>query len=128
MRETFEKNQEFEGVLVRKATKDYERKACCKKKRVNKALLSMNLAVSSGEVLSILGQNGAGKTTLINILTGHLQATSGNAFIFGHNLQTDLEEIRKIISLCPQFDICWDDLTIEEHLELFCQLRKVDPA
>ena len=113
---------------MRKATKDYEKKTCCKKKRVNKALLSMNLAVSSGEVLSILGQNGAGKTTLINILTGHLEATSGNAFIFGLNLQTDLEEIRKIISLCPQFDICWDDLTIEEHLELFCQLRKVNPA
>jgi len=40
------------------------------------------LEVSEGELLGIMGHNGAGKTTLINLLSGFVPVTAGNARIF----------------------------------------------
>lgn len=73
--------------------------------------------------MTILGQNGAGKTTLINILTGYVKATSGDASVMGFDLKTEMKDIRRITSLCPQFDIYWPDMTIREHLELFASIK-----
>jgi ABC-type multidrug transport system ATPase subunit len=74
-------------------------------------------------LVTILGQNGAGKTTLINILTGYLEPSWGEAWIAGRTLTDNTEEIREITSLCPQFDIYWPNLTIEEHLRLFSVIK-----
>lgn len=53
-----------------------------------KALKNAYLEVSDNELFSILGHNGAGKTTLINILTGLLSPSSGDALICGHLLSS----------------------------------------
>jgi ABC-type multidrug transport system ATPase subunit len=37
-----------------------------------------------------------------------------------------MEEIRKRIGVCPQFDILWDDLTAYEHLKMFGQIKQVE--
>jgi ATP-binding cassette subfamily A (ABC1) protein 3 len=70
-----------------------------------------------------LGHNGAGKTTAINLLTGMLRATSGDALIFGRSLQNSIDAVRQRMGLCQQFDVLFDDLTIEEHLKLVCDLK-----
>lgn len=51
--------------------------------------------------MSLLGHNGAGKTTLIQIMTGILQADSGNINICGLELQSQLDDIRQIVGVCP---------------------------
>jgi ATP-binding cassette subfamily A (ABC1) protein 3 len=34
-----------------------------------------------------------------------------------------MEEIRKVMGVCPQFDILYDDLTVKEHLELYAVFK-----
>ena len=81
-----------------------------------------------GEVFCLLGHNGAGKTTTIGMMTGLLQITSGNAWILDHNISdsNSMAEIRKHLGVCPQHDVLWDRLTVQEHLWLFARLKGVN--
>jgi branched-chain amino acid transport system ATP-binding protein len=53
---------------------------------VFQALDQVSVAVSDGELVSIVGPNGAGKTTLVNVLTGLLEPTSGEVLFKGTNI------------------------------------------
>ena len=52
---------------------------------------NINLKIDSGELFGLLGPNGAGKTTLISQLSGLYRPTSGNAWIGGFSIKTQLE-------------------------------------
>lgn len=62
---------------------------------------------------------------LIGMLTGLLPPSSGDATVFGHSITTEMNEIRKVMGVCPQHDILWKQLTGEEHLLLFANIRGV---
>ncbi|KAJ8764040.1 hypothetical protein K2173_004931 [Erythroxylum novogranatense] len=100
---------------------------CCKGKTTKpyQALKGLWVNFSKDQLICLLGPNGAGKTTTINCLTGNLPVTSGEALIYGHSIRssTGMSNIRKIIGVCPQFDILWDALTGEEHLHLFANIK-----
>jgi branched-chain amino acid transport system ATP-binding protein len=51
-----------------------------------RALEHVNMAVHSGELISVVGPNGAGKTTLVNLLTGLLEPSSGEVLFMGRNI------------------------------------------
>ena len=77
----------------------------------------------------MLGHNGAGKTTLINILTGLIRTSSGSISYKGiDNIlsRQSLEDFRKTIGICPQHDFLFNDLTVEEHLELYCEIKSLE--
>ncbi|MCP5108440.1 MAG: ATP-binding cassette domain-containing protein [bacterium] len=78
-----------------------------------------------GEVFCLLGHNGAGKTTTIGMLTGLLDVTSGDAWILGNDIRTNMREARKYLGACPQHDVLWDKVTYREHLMLFARLKGV---
>jgi ABC-type multidrug transport system ATPase subunit len=82
-------------------------------------LQNLYLEVSKGELLGIMGHNGAGKTTFINVLSGLVSSTSGDARIFDATLESDLDSIRKNMGIVSQFDVLWDELTAIEHMYLF---------
>lgn len=65
------------------------------------AIDGVNLTLNEGEVFGYIGPNGAGKTTTINVLLGILQATLGEAKIFGMDAWKDAVEIHKRISFVP---------------------------
>ena len=71
------------------------------------------------------GHNGAGKTTTISILTGLIEATSGQASVFGYDILNNMDEIRHFLGVCPQHDILFDQLTVKEHLILFATFKGV---
>lgn len=77
---------------------------------------------------------GAGKTTTISMLTGLLPMTAGDAtmrFEDGREISVrhQLSRARRSIGICPQHDVLYPDLTVEEHLDLFAVLKGVlDPA
>ncbi|RYY32656.1 ATP-binding cassette domain-containing protein, partial [archaeon] len=66
---------------------------------------------------------GAGKTTTVSILTGLIAPTAGDAVVFGASVVNDIARIRDMTGVCPQHDILFDDLTVEEHLQLFGGLK-----
>ena len=87
-----------------------------------KAVDNVNLNFYKDEIFALLGHNGAGKTTLISMLTGLYEATQGNAYYDGYDIldSNNINEFRKVLGICPQHDVLFDDLTIREHLEMFC--------
>ena len=60
-----------------------------------KAVNGLSLKMYSDQIFCLLGHNGAGKTTTISMLTGLYQATEGQATIFGLNIFTQMDEVRK---------------------------------
>nr|KAJ3419409.1 ATP-binding cassette sub- A member 1 [Polyrhizophydium stewartii] len=81
--------------------------------------------VEEGKLLALLGQNGAGKSTTISMLSGLTPATSGDALIYDLSVRYNIQRIRKIMGICPQHDILFDDLTAREHIELYAGLKGV---
>lgn len=83
----------------------------------------MDLAVHDKEVFGLLGPNGAGKTTLISMITGVFAPSDGDCYIGGYSILDDIEQVHLRIGVCPQFDLLWPQLTVEEHLYFYARLR-----
>ena len=89
------------------------------------AVNDLSFAIRQGEVFTFLGHNGAGKTTTIYMLTGMLAPTKGTALVYGQDIRKELKEVQQNIGLCQQFDVLFDQLTVQEHLELVCEIKGV---
>lgn len=66
------------------------------------ALKGINLDVEQGDFFALLGANGAGKTTAIGIVASLVNKTSGVVRIFEHDLDKELEAVKRCIGLVPQ--------------------------
>lgn len=91
------------------------------------AVEGLDLSMYCGQITALLGHNGAGKTTTISMLTGLIAPTSGDATLYGRSIKHNFDELRRIIGICPQHDVLFNDLTVEEHLRLFGTMKNVAP-
>jgi len=91
-----------------------------------KAVDSISLEVSEGEVFGLLGPNGAGKTTTIKILVTLLKPTSGKAFVAGYDVVKRAEEVRKRIGVVFQEPTLDLELTAVENLDFHGRLYGMD--
>ena len=105
----------FQNSFGRKSAKDVH------------AVRGIYLEVPDRELLCLLGHNGAGKSTLFSMLTGVTEPTEGTAKIFGFDITQQIEEIRQIMGVVPQFDILWGELTATEHMMIFSMIKGVHP-
>ncbi|KAI3454641.1 hypothetical protein Pfo_011304 [Paulownia fortunei] len=140
--ESIVKQQAAEGIVnssiavqIRGLVKIYAgatKIGCCKCKRTSPyhALKGIWLNFPKDQLFCLLGPNGAGKTTAINCLTGITPVTGGDALIYGYSIRssTGMSNIRRMIGVCPQFDILWDALSGQEHLYLFASIKGLTPA
>jgi ABC-2 type transport system ATP-binding protein len=78
----------------------------------------LSLEIAPGSICAFLGPNGAGKSTTVKMLTGLLAPTSGSAMVAGLDVVRDALEIKRRIGVLPENLGLFDDLTVEEHLEL----------
>jgi ABC-2 type transport system ATP-binding protein len=62
------------------------------------ALAGVSFDVARGECLAILGQNGSGKSTLVRILATLLTPDGGHARVFGHDVVSDPQPVRRIVN------------------------------
>jgi len=92
------------------------------------AVDGLNLTLYNGQINVLLGHNGAGKTTAIAMLTGLIPSDGGTALIEGLDINNDMDEIRKNLGVCPQHDILFADLTVEEHLIMFASFKGMSRA
>ncbi|XP_054907006.1 phospholipid-transporting ATPase ABCA1-like isoform X1 [Poeciliopsis prolifica] len=104
------------GVSIRNLVKIY---------KTGKKLAVDGLSVDfyENQITSFLGHNGAGKTTTMSILTGLFPPTSGTALIHGYDIRTDIDRIRKYLGMCPQHNVLFNELTVEEHIYFYARLK-----
>ncbi|XP_070818875.1 phospholipid-transporting ATPase ABCA1b isoform X1 [Chaetodon trifascialis] len=87
------------------------------------AVDGLTLGFYEGQITSFLGHNGAGKTTTMSILTGLFPPTSGTAYILGKDIRTELSAIRQSLGVCPQHNVLFSMLTVEEHIWFYGRLK-----
>ncbi|XP_077011154.1 glucosylceramide transporter ABCA12 isoform X2 [Tamandua tetradactyla] len=102
------------GVALHGVTKIYGSKI---------AVDNLNLNFYEGHITSLLGPNGAGKTTTISMLTGLFGTSAGTIFVYGKDIKTDLNTVRRNMGVCMQHDVLFSYLTTKEHLLLYGSIK-----
>ncbi|XP_077482051.1 cholesterol transporter ABCA5 [Stigmatopora argus] len=92
------------------------------------SLRGLSLDIYEGQITALLGHSGAGKSTLINILCGICPASAGSAAIYGRPVMPGGSELKRLVGVCPQFNIVFDVLSVEEHLWIFAAIKGIPPA
>ncbi len=85
----------------------------------------ISFEIKKGEILGFLGPNGAGKTTTYRILTGYLQATSGNIHVKEYNIGEHQLEIKKLIGYLPESAPIYHDMLVYDYLNYVADIRGV---
>ncbi len=88
-----------------------------------KAVNNISFKANDGEILGFLGPNGAGKSTTMNILTGYLSSTSGEALINGIDILEDPIGAKKQIGYLPELPPLYLDMTVREYLYFIYDLK-----
>uniref|UniRef100_A0A8C4INI3 P-type phospholipid transporter n=1 Tax=Dicentrarchus labrax TaxID=13489 RepID=A0A8C4INI3_DICLA len=104
------------GVSIRNLVKIY-------KTGKKLAVDGLSMDFYENQITSFLGHNGAGKTTTMSILTGLFPPTSGTALINGYDIRTDMDSIRQYLGMCPQHNVLFSELTVEEHIYFYARLK-----
>jgi len=92
------------------------------------AVRGVDFRIEPGETFGFLGPNGAGKSTTINILCTLARPTAGNAWVAGHDVRTERDEVRRSIGLVFQDPTLDVDLTAEQNLRFHGELYGVPRA
>jgi ABC-2 type transport system ATP-binding protein len=86
------------------------------------AVRGIDLVVAAGETFGFLGPNGAGKSTTINMLCTLVRPTAGTAFVAGHDVVRERDQVRRNIGLVFQETTLDGYLTAEQNLRLHAEL------
>lgn len=102
-------------IEVRNLTKHYGDK---------KAVDNISFTVENGEILGFLGPNGAGKSTTMNMLTGYISSTSGQALINGVDVLEDPIRAKSFIGYLPEIPPLYLDMTVKSYLNFVFDLKR----
>ena len=89
------------------------------------AVKNVNFEARQGEVLGFLGPNGAGKSTTMKIITGFLDATSGDAHICGKSIVDSKLDAQRELGYMPENAPLYEDMFVCEFLEFVAKMREV---
>jgi daunorubicin resistance ABC transporter ATP-binding subunit len=90
------------------------------------AVRGVDFQVATGEVFGFLGPNGAGKSTTINMLCTLTKPSAGQAWVAGHDVTTERDDVRRHIGLVFQDPTLDSYLTAEQNLRLHAELYGVE--
>ncbi len=81
-------------------------------------LKNISFIVESNSIVGLIGLNGAGKSTTIKHITGLMEQKNGRITINGRSIQDDPDNYRGSFTFIPETPILYEELTLQEHLEL----------
>ena len=87
------------------------------------AVSDLSLRIFRDQLTCLLGHNGAGKTTTMNMITGMFVPSSGSISINGYDMATQTRAARESISLCPQHNPLYEELTAADHLFFYGAIK-----
>jgi len=90
-----------------------------------RAVDGISLAVRGGELTALVGPDGAGKTTLMRMVAGLLKPQAGSLQVFGLDVAADPQAVQDRISYMPQRFGLYEDLSVQENLDLYADLHGV---
>lgn len=100
-----------------------EVKSLLKQYGEQKAVNNISFRVNKGEIVGFLGPNGAGKSTTMKILTGYLNATSGEAWVCGIDVNNQPLDAKKKIGYLPELNALYYDMYVREYLGFIAEVH-----
>ena len=91
----------------------------------NVALDDVSLSVAAGSLTALVGPDGAGKTTLLRLAAGLLVPDAGALTVLGIDVVADPQAVQDRISYMPQRFGLYEDLSVQENLDLYADLHGV---
>ena len=94
-------------------------------RRSVQALHDVSLQVGAGTLSALVGPDGAGKTTLLRLAAGLMRADAGSLQVLGIDVAADPQAVQDRISYMPQRFGLYEDLSVQENLDLYADLHGV---
>lgn len=91
-----------------------------------RALDDVSIDVAPGTLTALVGPDGAGKTTLLRLAAGLMSADAGDLKVLGIDVATDPQQVQNRIGYMPQKFGLYEDLSVQENLDLYADLHGVD--
>src|SRR6476661_7532824 len=95
---------------------------------VVRALDDVSLQVQPGTLTALVGPDGAGKTTLIRLAAGLMKADAGELTVFGVDVAVSPQQVQDRIGYMPQKFGLYEDLSVQENLDLYAELHGISLA
>src|ERR1700683_3737262 len=90
-----------------------------------RALDGVSFGARYGELTALVGPDGAGKTTLMRLAAGLLHVDGGSLSVLGIDIASDPQQVQDQISYMPQRFGLYEDLSVQENLDLYADLHGV---
>jgi ATP-binding cassette, subfamily A (ABC1), member 3 len=85
------------------------------------AVSDLSVSAVKGQIMVLLGANGSGKSTTLDAIAGLTTISTGT-------IQLDFGQGAGGFGLCPQKNVLWDDLTVQEHVSIFNKIKCSEKA
>ncbi|MDR6887771.1 MULTISPECIES: ATP-binding cassette domain-containing protein [Variovorax] len=92
------------------------------------ALNDVSLEIPAGTLTALVGPDGAGKTTLLRLMAGLMRADEGELRVLGIDVSANPQAVQDRISYMPQRFGLYEDLSVQENLDLYADLHGVPAA
>jgi ABC-2 type transport system ATP-binding protein len=92
------------------------------------ALDGVSLQAARGTLTAVVGPDGAGKTTLFRLAAGLLRADAGVLDVLGVDVAADPQQVQEHIGYMPQRFGLYEDLSVQENLDLYADMHGVRAA
>lgn len=86
------------------------------------AVNDLNIEIGEGEIFGLVGPDGAGKTTTMRLLTGILEPTAGEAWVYDRHVVKEAEALKDNIAYMSQRFGLYEDLTVLENINFYADV------
>nr|WP_254926018.1 ATP-binding cassette domain-containing protein [Bordetella genomosp. 11] len=93
--------------------------------RYVQALDGITLDVPRGSVTALVGPDGAGKTTFLRLTAGLMRPDTGRLHVLGYDVARTPQRVQDLISYMPQRFGLYEDLSVQENLDLYADLHGI---